>query len=93
MTTTKQKMQERERQYFATQMTTQRDPATGRTLVFYQGRRIGHFKNYLQAKEQAPAAIQQMFQADKPQQSRTRPGEVRTTALTSGRAFDHVRTR
>jgi hypothetical protein len=47
----------------------------------------------LQAKEQAPAAIQQMFQADKPQQSRTRPGEVRTTALTSGRAFDHVRTR
>jgi hypothetical protein len=93
MKTTKQQLNERERQYYATQMTTQRDPATGRTLVFYQGRRIGHFKNYLQAKEQAPAAIQQMFQADKPRQSRTRPGQVRTTAMHSGRAFNNVRTR
>jgi hypothetical protein len=93
MKTTKQQLDERERQYFATQMQTQKDQATGRVLVFYNSQRVGHFKNYLQAKEQAPAAIQQMFQADKPQQSRTRPGEVRTTALTSGRAFDHVRTR
>ena len=91
MKTTKQQLDERERQYFATQMTTQRDPATGRTLVFYQGRRIGHFKNYLQAKEQAPAAIQQMFQTDSPRQSRTR--KARTTGMHSGRAFDHVRTR
>jgi Tfp pilus assembly protein PilE len=89
--TTQQKMQERERQYFATQMTTKRDPATGRTLVFYQGRRIGHFKNYLQAREQAPAAIQQMFQADKAGQSRAQ--KVRTTAMTSGRALNNVRTR
>ena len=91
MQTTKQQLDERERQYFATQMQTQKDQATGRVLVFYQGRRIGHFKNHLQAREQAPAAIQQMFQTDKPRQSR--PGEVRTTALSSGRAFDHVRTR
>jgi hypothetical protein len=91
MQTTEQKLRERERQYFATQMTTQRDPATGRTLVFYQGRRIGYFKNYLQAREQAPAAIQQMFQTDKPGQSRAQ--KVRTTGMHSGRAFDHVRTR
>jgi len=93
MKTTEQKMQERERQYYATQMTTQRDPATGRVLVFYNSQRVGHFKNYLQAREQAPAAIQQMFQTDKARQSRTRPGQVRTTAMHSGRAFNNVRTR
>jgi hypothetical protein len=93
MKTTEQKLRERERQYFATQMQTQKDQATGRVLVFYQGRRIGHFKNHLQAREQAPAAIQQLFQADKGNQSRTRPGQVRTTAMHSGRAFDNVRTR
>jgi hypothetical protein len=93
MKTTEQKLRERERQYFATKMKTQRDQATGKVSVFYEGRNIGQFKNYLQAKEQGPTAIQQKLKADKPRQSRTRPGEVRTTALTSGRGVDNVRTR
>lgn len=91
MRTTEQKLRERERQYFATQMKTQRDPATGRVMVFYQGRQIGYFKNYLQAREQGPTAIQQKLKGDKPGQSRAR--KVRTTAIHSGRAFDNVHTR
>jgi hypothetical protein len=71
MTTTKQQLEERERQYFATRMRTQKDQATGKVTVFYEGRRIGCFKNYLQAKEQAPVAIQQMKQA---KQGSSKPG-------------------
>jgi len=91
MKTTEQKLRERERQYFATKMKTQRDPATGKVSVFYEGRNIGQFKNYLQAKEQGPTAIQQKVKADKAGQSRAK--KVRTTGMHSGRAFDNVRTR
>jgi len=91
MKTTKQQLDERERQYFATRMRTQKDQATGKVSVFYEGRNMGQFKNWLQAKEQGPTAIQQKLKADKAGQSRAQ--KVRTTGMHSGRAFDHVRTR
>jgi hypothetical protein len=68
---TKQKMEERERQFYSMQMTIQRDSVSGKTTVFYQGARIGQFKNYRQAIEQGPTAIQQMKQA---KQGSSKPG-------------------
>jgi len=97
MKTTKQKLNERERQHFANHMKSQRDPATGKVFVFYEGRRVGCFKNKFQALDQGPEAVQQMKEAQKGRSKLgngyRRRNEVRTTAMTSGRTFDNVRFR
>jgi len=96
MKTTQQKLNERERQHFANHMKTQRDPATGKVFVFYEGRRVGCFKNKFQALDQGADAVQQMKAqkgSSKPRNGYRRRNEVRTTAMTSGRTFDNVRFR
>lgn len=97
MKTTQQKLNERERQHFANHMKTQRDPATGKVFVFYEGLRIGCFKNKFQALDQGPDAIQQIKEAEKasskPGNGYRRRNEVRTTAMHTGRNFDNVRFR